>query len=200
MMADPLIAHSLGEAYLYLMVTPCGACGKGPLSGGDAQRVDAPADRPLCVAIDATCGACNRSLRLGFELPHGTGVEEGTGLPTINPSGEPSRLIDVAQYLTLFRVITERAARTKDKQESRRLGLEAAQCLEEALKFYEPDNDLPPSTSLFTEPSRRRLADHPQEFSRQRLLDLRAKLPAMHMMRAGASQSARPRRRWWKFW
>ncbi|MCC7292772.1 MAG: hypothetical protein IT449_11995 [Phycisphaerales bacterium] len=194
------MAHSLGEAYLYLMVTPCATCGKGPLAGGDAKRVDTPAGRPLCVAIDAACGACNRSLRLRFELPHGTGVDAGTGLPTINPTDEPSRLIDVAQYLTLFRVITERAARTKDKQESRRLGLEAAQCLQEALKFYEADNDLPPSAALFAEPSRRRLADHPQEFSRQRLLDLRAKLPAMSLIRAGASQAIRPRRRWWKFW
>ena len=70
---------------------------------------------------------------------------------------------------------------------------------EEARKFYEKDNDRPPPGSCFVESSRRRMADHPQEFSRQRLLDLRAKLPNLSLMRTRARQDARPaKRRWWQ--
>lgn len=198
MSTQRLVAHSLAEAYFYLMITPCDGCGKGPLKGSDAVR--SGGDSPvLSVEIEATCGACNRQSKLRFHLPHGTGVDEGTGLPNVNPTDEPSGIIDAGQWLTLFRVITVKAAETKDKADSRRLGLEAAQCLEEALMFYEEDNDLPPGSACFVESSRRRLADHPQEFSRQRLINLRAKLPSINVMRARAAQDSHPaKRRWWR--
>ena len=40
----PLVAHSLAEAYLYLMATPCAACGQGPLraAGGTEVEPDKP--------------------------------------------------------------------------------------------------------------------------------------------------------------
>jgi hypothetical protein len=56
--------------------------------------------------------------------------------------------------------------------------MDAAQCLREALKFYDDeDNDLPPRNALFHEASRRRFWDHPEEFSRQRLLNALSRLP-----------------------
>ena len=198
MAGERLVAHSLAETYLYLMVTPCADCSKGPLNGSDAVTATGESSA-FRVEIDVTCGQCDWQSRFSFRLPHGTGVEQGKGLPTLNPTDDPSGIIDAGQWLTLFRVITAKAAETSDKADARLLGLEAAQCLEEALKFYEQDNDLPPPGSCFVESSRRRLADHPQEFSRQRLLDLRAKLPNLSLMRARARQDARPaKRRWWQ--
>jgi len=195
---EPLTAHSLAEAYFYLMITPCASCGKGPLRGSDATRSGNDSS-VLFVDIEAACGTCNGHSNFTFRLPHGTGVDKDTGLPTVNPTDGPSGIIDVAQWLTLFRVITAKAGDTADKADSRRLGLEAAQCLEEALKFYEDDNDLPPESACFSDTSRARFAEHPQEFSRQRLINLRAKLPNMNVMLARAAQDLqRTKRRWWR--
>jgi len=95
----------------------------------------------------------------------------------VNSTDEPSWILDVAQWLTLFSMMTEMAGKESDKTAARRLSLEAAQCLDEALKFYEEDNDLPPTEAFFHQGSRDRFRDHPQQFSRQRLLHLRSRLP-----------------------
>jgi len=201
-----LTANSLAEAYLYLMATPCEVCGKGPLEGEDAKRIDASSNTldevALKVRIDIRCAACGADSHITFRLPHGTCVDEQTSLPCVNPTPDPSTIIDVAQWVTLFRVIATQASKTDDKMEARCLGLEAAQCLEEAIKFYEDDNDLPPPSALFYEATRQRLADHPEEFSRRRLLDLRSKWPSMSVIRAktATAESTTKRKHWWKPW
>ncbi len=196
----PLVAHSLAEAYLYLMATPCGACGKGPLEGSDAHSIDSD-QGSASVAIPAACGACGERVDIRFALTEGLGADPN-GPPIVNPTDEPSRIIDVAQWVTLFRMITEAAAKEEGKVAARELGLEAAQCLDEALRFYDDgENDLPPAEAFYCESSRRRFADHPQQFSRQRLIDLRAKLPTASAMRsrieAGNSGKKKP---WWRRW
>lgn len=199
MSRTPLVAHSLAEVYLYLMAEACDGCGRGPLKGSDAVKREDPACQTLTVAVEVTCGACHARREWLFSLPHGLGVDEQTGLPTVNPTEKPSRLIDVAQWLTLFRVITTQASRSTDKAEARRLGLEAAQCLEEALKFYENDDDLPPDSAFFHPASRERFRNYPQEFSRRRLLDLRAKLPSLKTMQARVADPPPRKRRWWRW-
>jgi hypothetical protein len=197
----PLVAHSLAEAYLYLMATPCHLCGKGPLRGSEARPVE-PRREPMAVTITVTCGACQDVSELLFELPHGLGTDEASGPPYVNPTDSPSRIIDVARWITLFRVITEAAARETDKMEARRLGLEAAQCLEEALKFYDdPDSSVPPPEAFFHESSRRRFRANPEQFAKERLIGLRAKLPSMSLMRSRLSPSSKTEKKsWWKRW
>jgi hypothetical protein len=124
--------------------------------------------------------------------------QAGPASVRVNASDRPSRIIDVAQWLILFRTIGEAASRTTDKVEARRLGYEAAQCLEEALKFYEPDNDLPPATAFFHESSRDMRCAHPEEFSRERMVGLRNRLPTLDVMEASSFVSRRPARRWWR--
>ena len=194
-----LVAHSLAEVYLYLMVTPCGQCGRGPLRGGDAEpfRDEAAAG----VSVEVTCGSCHHGQKLRFELS----AEELTAARTrpsdsvarINSGPENSRIIDVAGWLTLFRVIADAAAKTKDKIEARKLAYEAAQCLEEALKFYEEENDLPPETAFYNETSRRLYREHPDRLARSRLIDLRAKLPTIDAMERQLA-AFRNRKRWWR--
>lgn len=195
----PLIAHSLAEAYLYLMATPCPSCGRGPLQGSDARAPDEKHTQRIRLAIDVRCNACGQSSPLTFDLPLGLGTtkDRESGPAVVNPTEEPSQIIDVAQWLTLFRMITEAASREANKVEARMLGLEAAQCLEEALRFYEDqDNDLPPREAFFHDSSRKRLADHPEQFSRRRLVELRAKLPTISVMRDALSD--RKKRSWWR--
>ena len=196
----PLIAHSLAEVYLYLMLTPCGRCGRGPLRGGDARPFEKDAATGVVVAV--TCGSCGLEQELRFELPAEELAAAKAPPPDsaarINTGQEPSRVIDVAGWVTLFRIIADAAAQEKDKIEARKMGYEAAQCLEEALKFYEEDNELPPASALFSEASTRLHRDHPQRLARSRLINLRAKLPAVDAMAKQVAASQNKKRPWWR--
>ena len=192
---SPRIAHSLAEAYLYLMATPCDVCGMGPLRGADAEGIEGSDADPLTVTICVTCGECGSTSVETFELPNGAGLAPNQPA-VVNPGTEPSRIIDVAQWITLFRVITEAASRETDKVQARCLGMEAAQCLDEALRFFsDVDSDLPPPDALFSEPSRERMRKHPEQFSRQRLLALRSKLPTMSAYLSDVTR--RKEKKWW---
>jgi hypothetical protein len=192
-----LPAHSLAEAYLYLMAQSCAHCRRGPIRAERAEK--SPADSPVesLVTLSANCATCGRTADFVFRLPAESPTDVPAHGPVVNPTDEPSHILDVGQWLTLFRMIAEAAARETRKPEARHLGLEAAQCLEEALRFYDdPDNDLPPPEAFFTSTSRDHFRDHPHHFSRRRLLELRSKLPSLDAMRQAIS---RPRRKsWWR--
>ena len=206
-MADaPLLAHSLTEIRLYLMVKPCESCHQGALRFVQARAVQDEDPGPIRLWwIDVSCTACGTTATFTFHLPRGSLVADPPNhektSPKINPQDTPSRIIDVAEWLTLFRMVTEEAGRESDKVEARELGIEAAQCLEEALKFYdEPDNNLPPEEAFFHEGSLKRFRENPQEFSRQRLIDLRSKLPKRSADCPLASSESEPPKkpRWWR--
>lgn len=191
------VAHSLAEVYLYLLATPCPACGKGPLEGTDPEEVEeAPHVR---MTVTARCRACHAERAMEFALPEGKGTDADGGPPVFNPTDAPSEIVDVAQWIVLFGTITEAAGRESDRQQARRLGLEAAQCLDEALKFFtDPESDVPPPEAFRLESSKARFREHPQFFSRQRLIGLRGKLPALSKMRSRVAQSPDKPRRWWR--
>ena len=214
----PLVAQSLAEVYLYLLATPCASCGRGPLRGGEAESGDSQAGGNT-VIVAATCGSCQSVTRWKIQLDGPPQTVPTDQAPVVNSTDEPSRMLDVAQWLTLFGIkmdaagkeLTKSASenpltlpsdppysvgstdppgageglRMHSKTAARKLSLEAAQCLDEALKFYEEDNDLPPNDAFFHAGSRDRFRDHPQHFSRQRLLHLRSKLPTPWPMRPG---------------
>jgi hypothetical protein len=168
---DPLLGslsiHSLTEGYLYLLVTPCAACG-GPLQPEDPGQFSSGKVESLAVPV--VCRRCGVRTEVRFDV---------ADLPD-----EPSRVIDVAGWLTLYTLITEKARGVAEQVQTapqrttlRQLQMQAAQCLDEALKFYEPDNDLPPQDALWRDDSRRQYAEHPELFLRGRLVSLRARLP-----------------------
>lgn len=196
-MADaPLHAHSLAEAFLYLMITPCRRCGKGPLRA-DVARGASEAGGRWRVVAPGVCRACGDEGEHVFQLSDRPQSLSPADCATINDTSQPSRIIDVGQWIVLFRMIVEAAASEGDKQQARQLGLEAAQCLDEALKFYdEEDNDLPPDEAFFDDVSRQRYREHPQQFSRRRLVALRSKLPSTSHMRSRTVET--PKRRWWR--
>lgn len=203
-MATSLLpAHSIAEVQLYIMATPCSACGQGPLSAAAPRR--GFADGMPIVDIEARCQACQHRHAFVFDLSACADTDDDAAdAPSekarINASEEPSRILDVGQWLVLFRLIVEGASKQSDRVEARRLGYEAAQCLEEALKFYN-DDDEPPAGALFHATTRARFERDPEQFSRRRLLDMRAKLPTLGRMRRQIDQPEPVKeKKWWQFW
>ena len=191
---SPLPIHSLTEARLYLNVTPCSACDKGPLIADPNGTRHDPEQHTLSTPI--TCKACRHALTIRFDTrqieqrgplcvpAEPLASNDQTHPPLINPTDEPSEIIDVVGWVTLHAALAD-AARTSradarttpDRSTARRKLIEAGQCLDEALKFFEIDNDLPPEEAFFTDTSRRHFRDHPELFTRQRLIDLLRQLP-----------------------
>ena len=186
--------RSLTEARLYLQVTTCRACGAGPLITDPHAADHDPHQHTLNVPV--TCKACGQRCDVLFDTSE-VQQESMPANPTellapagpapasaINPADEPSRIIDVAGWLTLYSTIAD-AARARDAEAQtmrdraaiRLRRIEAAQCLDEALKFFDADNDLPPEDAFFHDDTRRRFRDHPELFTRQHLIDLRRQLP-----------------------
>ncbi len=176
------VVHSAVEASLYLMVTPCPNCGRGPVRAeatGAVPLVEGVA-RPF--RLPGTCAACratwNARFRLSDDAPLATSALVELDAP-INPTPSPSSVIDVAQWITLCRMLMADAEACRDRVRGRRLKVLAGRCVEEALKFYgAAESDLPPECAFFHETTRRVFRENPQEFARDRLLGLRAKLPS----------------------
>lgn len=176
-MTAPLPAHSVAEASLYLMATPCPSCGRGPLASREIIRPFRDSG-PATVQIGAVCDACGAERGFRFTLPAMAPDESGSDPPPINERADASSILDVGQWLTLFRMFEARAGQAHSRSEGRRLAMQAAQCIEEALKFYDDqENDLPPPSAMFVESTRRHFAAAPEHYSRRRLIELRAKLP-----------------------
>ena len=128
--------------------------------------------------VRVLCQACGEPSEFSFGLPPDPPSDPAGELEIINPTEEPSRIIDVSQWITLYAVLHEESARASPPTRKRLLELQASQCLDEALKFFDDEeNDLPPPSAFFDDSARDRFRDQPQEFSRQRLINFRASLP-----------------------
>lgn len=196
---QPPRAHSQSEACLYLKVAACAACSQGPMElQGRPEAQPGPSGGPTTLGrLAARCAHCGAQREFVFvwpEAPAGAGASDGP----INPTSEPSEIIDAAQWLSLHYLLVESADRAADKGEKRRLISQAAQCLEEALRFYTEDDELPPQSAFSAASSRQAFAEHPEKFARQTLRDMRAKLPSVPPPPGRATSQAD--RRWWQFW
>ncbi len=193
--SQPVRVHSVAEAYLVLVVRRCPVCHQGPVHARcDLTKTDAAR---LRWTLDACCDACGNEERLEFRIDPDPTAEQAAS-DWINPTDERSRAIDLLGWLTLFRSIHAAYQKEPDKVEARRLAIECAQCLDEALRFYESDNDLPPDDAFFTDEGRRRFRDHPRQFARPRWQHERSRLPTVvFRTHPGAPHPARP---WWRFW
>ena len=194
MTPEALSARTLNEVRCFFLVQRCGACGKGPLTAplpaGGGYR------GPLTVA--ARCQGCHHEQAYDFTVEQAVGSQRPAS-DVINPTDEPSRIIDLAGWLGLFYMLLTLA----DRQEApgrRLLGHQAALCLGEALKFY-GDDELPAVSAFFSDESQQAFREHPEKFARQRLRDMQAKLPSLSAMQERLVQDRRAtRRRWWQFW
>jgi hypothetical protein len=186
-----LVSHSVAECFLFVSLTYCPACRRRPVRAEGDLRRGAP---PNPWQLDVACSHCD------FRAPLTFTIEPPPRAPPsarINATIEPSRLIDAAGWLALFKAIVDGAAGEPDREESRALMIEAAECLDEATKFYTPGRELPPETAFYDERSSQRFRDHPEQFRRSRLEELKRKLPHD---RSAAPPMSRQQKRWWKFW
>jgi hypothetical protein len=225
---QPLYAHSWAEAYLYLKVTFCPSCSQGPWE----VAAEPPAQAGHCLLARCTRCGRKVEFAFCDEQAVPEGAADSNGLPqppaastatpeattweasagqaeredeVINPTDRPSRILDVGQWLSLLHHLLENATQAiaSDKKQTRRHAYQAAMCLEEALKFYTEQSDLPPPSAFFVQPSREAFERVPERFTRQRLLDMRSKLPDIHHMQRRLAKDAAaektPKSKW-KFW
>jgi len=191
----PLLAHTFNEVRYYLMVTPCAQCLQGPWETDSVETPPRP-DQPA--ALRAHCKHCSarRTFDLVCEFPV---AQDGAGAECINPTEAPSHIIDLGQWLSLFYLLVESAATGSSKVDTRRAGYRAALCLAEALKFY--TDEMPPESAFFWPRTAEAFHEHPENFARQRLRDMQAKLPDISSMGRRVDLDERSRvRRWWRFW
>ncbi len=194
-----LTAHSLAEVHLYVMVQICRECGEGPLRATMSQTETTGTGSRL--TLQTRCAHCQDEGALRFVYPSESSGAAAGNLSRLNPTGDRSQILDVAQWVTLHRIMLEAANRATEKAEAWELRCDAGECIDEALRFFEPESDLPPASAFLTSRSRRRLKDRPELYIRQSLLDARRKLPARRAeggkLRSIHSEQTRP---WWQFW
>ena len=195
-MDEPLRAHTFKEVEYYLMVSACPSCGKGPR---ESQASEAPVGASQEFDLPVRCGSCGhqQDVRLRYDPD---APPDGPQVELINLGDEPSRIVDLSQWVSLFYMLTESVRGVEDGAAVRRAGFQAALCLGEALKFYS-DNELPPAEAFFSKEGVAAFRAHPENFARQRLRDMQAKLPALpDMLQRLQRDESGPRRRWWQFW
>lgn len=195
-MDEPLRANTFNEVRYYLMVTPCRACGKGPW---EIDSTETPSPPDQITTVNAHCKHCRTQQSFTFACENEP-QPANADTDCINPTGAPSRIIDLGQWLSLFYLLVESAASEGSRPGARQSGYQAALCLTEALKFYR-DDELPPESAFFSSATAAAFREHPEKFARQKLQDMRAKLPALNVMARHIERDGRTKRRgWWRFW
>jgi len=196
-MGEPLRAHTINEVRYYLMVTVCQACGKGPRI---LDAIQPPGKSGQYARAETHCKNCQDRQDVDFICDEEL-TPSAPESDIISPTDEPSPTIDLGQWLSLFYLLVETAATETSPPLTRRLGFRAALCLAEGLKFFGPDDELPPESAFFTPDTLAAFRKHPEKFAKQKLRDMQAKLPSMGTMaRRVARDEESRRRRWWQFW
>jgi len=204
---DPVHVHGIQEEYFYLMVHRC-VCGGAWQT--DAQEVE---EDESCVLHEmaATCFTCGARRTFRFRLD----AHRGSGGPIrqVNPTADPSRALDVAEWMDLAKFYLGRIERLTEPVQKAQSLLDARQCLEEALKFYGPRDDAPPASALWSDGSRRKAAGQAETFRRATIEAMLDRLPPLDRLRQadsldqktferGVKERAKARggRKWWHVW
>jgi len=203
----PIRVHSVQEEYFYMMVHPC-ACG-GPWHS-ESEQVE-ETDVEVLHHVTATCFKCGKERTFHFRLDERPGPKDP--IRAVNPTDEPSRAVDLAEWLRLAQFYLERIERLSERVEKAQSLLDARQCLEEARKFFGPGDEEPPASALWSRQSRRRAREQAQAFRRSTIDAMLARLPPLERLRQADSidqktftQAVRERARqrvgrtWWQFW
>ncbi|MFP4141341.1 MAG: hypothetical protein ACOCWV_06575 [Planctomycetota bacterium] len=193
---QPLQAHTINEVMYYLSVTPCRACGKGPLVPAPRHPSFTPGE-PF--ELVGECSRCGESHAMRFICDRSP-AEDWPDSERINPTDEPSRIVGLAQWLSLFYTLVEHAT-GQGPVASRRTGLHAALCIEEALKFYDADDEMPPPQAFLSAKGRDAFEHQPEKFSQSHLRAMRDKLPSLQTITRRIERDVNPpKKKWWQFW
>jgi len=164
--------------------------------------------------VRVRCARCHAERNLCFHLLSPSGPNGP--IRQINPTAEPSGALDVAEWMDLARFYLERIGRLRDAAQRAQSLLDARQCLEEALKFYGPEDAAtsgPPPHALWSEASRQKVARQPDAYRRGTIAAMLSKIPPTERLRQADAivqkefrkslkEKAQHRvgRRWWPFW
>jgi hypothetical protein len=202
-MSEPILAaNSRVEAHLYVMANVCPTCGTGARQWVD-ERSGA---NPTSLTLIAACGNCSATDQLRFDIAPSDAPQSSVATDAvstdepINPAGRPSRIIDPIQWVTLAQLMADEAEATPDTAERRWRLIRAAECLDEALRFYDGESELPDPAVRLAPRSAISLRDHPQRYARSRLLALRQRFPARSATQRVERVAAARGRPWWRFW
>ena len=181
-MDDPLRAHTPRELAFFLEVVPCARCGRGPLEVGERRGGGVPhPGEPE--AIRTRCHSCKAQRTFHVEW-------------TDASPDQPSEIVDLAQWVGLYFQYADRMDKAPAPADARDAATRAAACLAEALKFY-GDDEMPPESAFWADPSREAFDSNPAMFARTHLRELRAMLPVAG---AAAERPGHNRKTWWKLW
>jgi hypothetical protein len=204
---DPVCVHGVQEEYFYMMVHPC-ACGGA--WRGDSQEVEERGGR-VRHRVAARCPACKAAREFHFEMD--ARYARGGPIRQVNPTGDPSAAIDLAEWMDLARFYLGRIEHLTRPVEKAQSLLDARHCLEEALKFYAPGDEGPPPSALWSDASRAKAARQAEVFRRSTLRKMLDRIPPMERLRQADSLDQKAfdrqvrdlarreaRRAWWQFW
>ena len=171
-MPKPLTPHSTNELTYYLLVAPCDACGSGPRQVLAVENTRAADGRRRATV---RCDHCAHEQTVDFLSEFEPADPETL---CVSPVNEPSRLIDLNQWLGIAYMLIDRITENRGA-DAHTQQIQAAVCLAEALKFFDPDDEVPPAEAFFHEASQQAFREHPETFARQHISDMLAKLPPM---------------------
>jgi hypothetical protein len=198
--------HSVQEEFFYMMVHPC-ACGGA--WQGDAQQVDESGGQ-VRHRVSAQCWKCKTQKQFAFVLHRPKGPEGP--VRQINSTNEPSRALDVAEWMDLAKFYLGRIERLAKPVEKAQSLLDARQCLEEALKHFGPEDSRPPATAFWSDKSRQAAARQPQAFRRAAIQEMLDRIPPIDRLRESDRMEQREFKKalkaqaklrvgkWWQFW
>jgi len=205
---DPTIhVHTVQEEYFYMMVHPC-SCGGAWHS--ESQEVEEGESKVLH-RVTARCFKCAKRRTFCFALDERPSPSDP--VRTVNPTGEASRALDLAEWLDLAQFYLARIERLSEAVEKAQSLLDARQCLEEARKFFGHGDEEPPASALWSDESRRKARKKADAFRRSTIDAMLERLPPIDRLRQADSldQKAfrqgirdlahqRVGRKWWQFW
>jgi hypothetical protein len=190
-----------------MMVHPC-ACGGPWLSQSQELEENGDAARHR---VSAACFKCGTERTFRFQLDERPGPKDP--IREVNATEEPSRALDLAEWLELAQFYLGRIDRLDAKVEKAQSLLDARQCLEEARKFFGPQDEQPPASALWSPKSRKAAKGQPEAFRRSTIDGMLERLPPLERLRQADSldqktfkQAVRERarervgRKWWQFW
>jgi len=188
----PIPVHSIQEEHLFVLLAAC-PCGHSYelVSQTLLDREDGKIDR-----IDAKCPSCGAEEQFFFDVGGFFGDRERYASLEVNPTGEPSRAIDLEGWTRLALFYLTLRAQTETDSDRLHAEYMAAQCLDEALRMFSPGEETPSVDAFFRaeDDAARRDLRKQESFARSSLQRLRADLPPIGTLRNRIRQSVENQR------
>jgi hypothetical protein len=184
----PVPVHSIQEEHLFILLRAC-PCGQS--YSLESQALTEIEDRKVD-RVQAKCPDCGNREEFLFDVSGFFGDPDTYQSLRVNPTGEPSRAIDLEGWTRLALFYLALAAGTDAGPDRVQTEYMAAQCLDEGLKMFSPGDELPSVDAFFNTPgeTERRALREQESFRRGNILELRKRLPPTAELRERIRRAA----------